>query len=121
MTASYRRHDLSDQVWERLKTFLPGQAGKVGRAAQDNRRILNPAFWILRTQAPWRDLPPDCGNWKDTHRRFCHWRDRSVWARLLVSVIDEPHFDWLMIGASYIRVHTPWNRGARGQPGHGPH
>ena len=27
-----------------------------------------------RTGAPWRDLPPDYGDWKNTHRRFCRWR-----------------------------------------------
>ena len=53
--------------------------GKRGRPAKDNRLFLNAVFWILRTGAPWRDLPPDYGGWKNTHRRFCRWRDRGVW------------------------------------------
>jgi len=24
-------------------------------------------------------LPPDLGDWKNTQRRFCRWRDRGVW------------------------------------------
>ena len=75
--------------------------------------FLNAVFWILRTGAPWRDLPPDYGDWKNTHRRFCRWRDRGVWECLLDSVIDEPNFEWLMIDASYIKVH-PHGAGARG-------
>ena len=113
MTATHRRHDLSNQVWERLQPHLPGEAGKVGRPAQDNRHFLNAVFWILRTGAPWRDLPPDYGDWKNTHRRFCRWRDRGVWAHLLDGVIDDPDFEWLMIDASYIKVH-PHAAGARG-------
>ena len=70
-------------------------------------------FWILRTGAPWRDLPPDYGDWKNTHRRFCRWRDRGVWAKLLDAMIDDPDFEWLMIDASYIKVH-PHSAGARG-------
>ena len=70
-------------------------------------------FWILRTGAPWRDLPPDYGDWKNTHRRFCRWRDRGVWEQLLDTVIDDPDFEWLMIDASYIKVH-PHGTGARG-------
>jgi transposase len=85
----------------------------VGRPAQDNRQFLNAVFWILRTGAPWRDLPPDYGDWKNTHRRVCRWRDRGVWARLLDSVIDDPDFEWLMIDASHIKVH-PHGAGARG-------
>ena len=41
------------------------------------------------------------------------WRDLGVWARLLDSVIDDPDFEWLMIDASYIKVH-PHGTGARG-------
>ena len=85
MTAGHRRHDLSDQVWERLRPLLPGRAGQRGRPARDNRQFLDAVFWILRTGAPWRDLPPDYGDWKNTHRRFCRWRDRGVWAQLLDS------------------------------------
>ena len=113
MSASHRRHDLSDRVWDRLKAHLPGAEGKVGRPAYDNRLFLNAVFWILRTGAPWRDLPPDYGDWKNTHRRFCRWRDRGVWAKLLDDVIDEPDFEWLMIDASHIKVH-PHAAGALG-------
>ena len=48
------------------------------------------------------DLPPDYGDWKNTHRRFCRWRDRNVWAGLLEAVMDDPDYEWLMIDASYI-------------------
>ena len=35
-----------------------------GREAKNNRLFINAVFWILRTGAPWRDLPPDYGDWK---------------------------------------------------------
>ena len=93
---AHRRHDISDRVWEILEPLLPGGKGKTGRPAQDNRRFINAVFWILRTGAPWRDLPPDYGDWKNTHRRFCRWRDRNVWAGLLEAVMDDPdpHSAW---------------------------
>ena len=86
---AHRRHDISGQVWE----ILERGKGKTGRPAYDNRLFLNAVFWILRTGAPWRDLPPDYGDWKNTHRRFCRWRDRGVWAKLLDAMIDDPDFD----------------------------
>lgn len=112
-SAAYHRHDLSDHAWELLAPHLPGQRGQWGGIAADNRRFLNAVLWNLRTGAPWRDLPPDYGDWKNTHRRFCRWRDKGLLEKLLEQVIDEPDFEWLMIDASHIKVH-PHAAGAVG-------
>ena len=114
---AHRRHDISDRVWEILEPLLPGGKGKTGRPAQDNRRFINAVFWILRTGAPWRDLPPDYGDWKNTHRRFCRWRDRNVWAGLLEAVMDDPDYEWLMLDASSSRpIPTAPGPGAATKP-----
>ncbi len=113
MNASYHRHDISDDTWNHLENHLPGRKGTWGGNARDNRQFINAVFWILRTGAPWRDLPPDYGDWKNTHRRFCRWRDRGVWEKLLEILIDEPDFEWLMIDASHVKVH-PHAAGAKG-------
>ncbi len=113
MSSSHRRHDISARVWSLLEPHLPGQAGSWGGVAHDNRRFLDAVFWILRTGAPWRDLPPDYGDWKNTHRRFCRWRDKGGWERLLERWVDDPDYEWLMIDASHIKVH-PQAAGAQG-------
>ncbi len=64
MGLAHRRHDISDRVWLLLEPHLPGRAGRWGGVAQDNRRFINATFWILRTGAPWRDVPPDYEDWK---------------------------------------------------------
>ena len=102
---AYHRHDSSDRIWNILAPLLPGGPGKVGRPAQDHRRFSNAVFWILRTGAPWRDLPPDYGHWNTACIRFHRWRKKGVWAELLEAVIDEPDLEWLMIDASYVKVH----------------
>jgi transposase len=111
--AAHRRHDISDRIWNTIAMVLPGSEGKVGRRAFDNRLFINAVFWILRTGAPWRDLPPDYGDWKNTHRRFCRWRDKGIWEGLLEMAIIEPDLEWLMIDASHIKVH-PHAAGAVG-------
>ena len=108
-----RRHDISDRVWGILKRYLPGRKGAWGGVAQDNRLFINAVFWILRTGAPWRDLPPEYGDWKNTHRRYCRWRDKGVWESLLEKLIVEPDYEWLMIDASHVKVH-PHGTGAVG-------
>ena len=113
MTASHRRHDISDKIWELLASHLPGREGVWGGIAKDNRLFINAVFWILRTGAPWRDVPPDYGDWKNVHRRFCRWRDKGIWENLLNEMVDEPDCEWLMIDASHAKVH-PHAAGARG-------
>ncbi|RKE91191.1 transposase [Xenorhabdus ehlersii] len=112
-TPAHRRHDISDRVWSLLEPHLPGRQSAWGRVAEDNRRFINGVFWILRTGAPWRDLHTDYGDWKNTHRRFCRWRDKGIWEKLLEQLVNDPDFEWLMIDASHIKVH-PDATGAKG-------
>jgi transposase len=67
----YRRHDISDRVWQLLESRLPGREGAWGGNARDNRLFINAVFWILRTGAPRRDLSLDYSDWQNTNRRFC--------------------------------------------------
>jgi len=113
MKAEHRRHDISERAWKLLDPHLPGRAGAWGGNARDNRQFINAVFWILRTGAPWRDLPLDLGGWANTHRRFIRWRDKGIWEKLLATLVHEPDFEWLMIDASHIKVH-PHAAGARG-------
>ena len=83
MADAHRRHDISNHVWNLLEPHLPGREGVWGGRAKDNRQFINAVFWILRTGAPWRDLPPDYGGWSNTHRRFIRWRDKGIWEKLL--------------------------------------
>jgi len=102
---THRRHDLSDEKWAVLEPLLPGRAGQWGGVARDNRLFVNAVFWILRTGAPWRDLPPDMGGWKNTHRRYSRWRDKGVWEKVLGELMDDPDFEWLMVDATHVRAH----------------
>jgi transposase len=105
MFLSHRSNYISDDALGVLEPHLPGKRGDWGGIAHDNCLFINAVFWILRTGAPWRDLPPDYGDWKNTHRRFCRWRDKGIWERLLNELVFDPDFEWLMIDSSHIKVH----------------
>ena len=40
-TPSYRRHDISDRLWQLLDPHLPAGLGKVGRPDLNNRLFIN--------------------------------------------------------------------------------
>jgi transposase len=49
------RYELSDYEWTAIKPMLPNKSRGVPRV--NDRRVLNGIFWVLRSGAPWRDLP----------------------------------------------------------------
>jgi transposase len=49
----------------------------------DDRRILNGIFWVLRSGAPWRDLPEIHDPRTTCCNRFVRWRKAGVWERII--------------------------------------
>jgi transposase len=81
--------DLTDEQWNVVETILPPdrvRADRRGRPWSDRRTVLNGALWILRTGAPWQDLPPRYGPYQTAHRRFQNWVRSGVMEKLLLTL-----------------------------------
>ena len=68
---------MSDELWLLIEPHIIGNKGTWGGNSKDTRKFINAVFWILRTGAPWRDLPSTYVDWKNANRRFCRWRDKN--------------------------------------------
>jgi transposase len=106
-----RRHELTDEQWAQLAPLLPPQRPRTGRPAKDHRTVLNGILWILRTGAPWRDLPERYGGWQTVYSRFRRWQRAGVWDQVLIVLQTEAaHDDTLdgslvMIDGTNVRAH----------------
>src|SRR5688500_10365002 len=100
-----RRHEISDAAWERIEPLLPGRAGDVGVTAADNRLFIDAVYWIVKTCAPWRDLPPRFGRWNSVFQRFNRWSKKGVWRRLAEVWSDDSDLEWVMIDSTVVRAH----------------
>ncbi len=98
---------------KRLKTTCQDEKVSGEAWRKTTARFVNAVLWVVRTGAPWRDLPSDDGGWSNTHRRFIRWRDKGLWEKLFEVLIDEPDMEWLMIDVSHVKVHSH-AAGARG-------
>lgn len=81
------RHDVSDREWSVIAPLLPNKPRGVARV--DDRRVISGIFYILRTGAPWRDLPERYGPWQTCHARLVRWRRDGTWDRLLAHAQTE--------------------------------
>ena len=100
-----RRFELSDEQWLRVEGLLPGKTGDPGQPAKDNRLFLDAVLWIVRTGAPWRDLPERFGDWNSTFVRFNRWAKKGVWLRVF-DALQDPDLEWVMLDATIIRAHV---------------
>jgi transposase len=69
--------------------------------------VLDAVFWIMRTGAPWRDLPEEFGNWNSISRQFRRWADSGIWDVILEALAGSSMCDATlqMIDAIIIRAH----------------
>jgi transposase len=104
---------LKDEQWARVAPLLPGKAGDPGRSGADNRLFLEAVLWMVRTGAPWRDLPEMFGNWNSVFRRFRRWAQTSVLEQLFLALSGDPDFEYALIDGTIIRVHQH-GTGAKG-------
>ncbi|GAB5518771.1 MAG: IS5 family transposase [Rhodothermales bacterium] len=98
------RYAISDANYSRIEDLLPGQPGKLGRNADDNRLFVDAVLWIAHTGAPWPDLPERFGKPNSIHKRFLRWGRKGIWQQIH-HALQEPDLEWLLIDSSVVRAH----------------
>jgi transposase len=106
------RYELTDWEWKAIEPHLPNKPRGVRRV--DDRRVLNGIFWVLRSGAPWADLPERYGPRTTVYNRFNRWRKAGVWDRLMDAVVEAHDGEVQMIDTSIVRVHQQGATAKRG-------
>ena len=94
------RYELTDTEWEQIAPLLPPtHPGKRGHPWSDHRPVLNGIFWILRTGAPWQDLPERYPPRSTCHDRLQRWQQEGTWERILQAIQAKQDQDGTLIWA----------------------
>ena len=90
------RNRLTDEQWELIADVFPPRAA-TGRPPVDRRDVVDGILWIMRTGAPWRDLPEEFGKWGTVWDLFDKWNDDGtldeILHRLRGTRVDLGHVD----------------------------
>jgi len=88
------KRDLTDQQWKILDPLVPEPARRRdgrGRPWKARRAVLNGILWVLRTGAPWVELPDRYPSYQTCHRRVQHWVRTGVLKDILSVVAEALH------------------------------
>ena len=107
------RFVVTDRSWSVIEPLLPGTTRDRGVTAKDNRLFLEAVLWKVRVGAPWRDLPPEFGEWNSVFRRFRRWAQRDVFQRIFEAVSGDPDFEYVLVDGTIISAHQKAS-GAKG-------
>jgi transposase len=100
------RYELTDREWAAIRPRLPNKPRGVPRV--NDRRVLSGIFWVLRSGAPWRDLPKGFGPYTTCYNRFVRWRRAGVWSRIMTALATAHDAAVQMIDTSIVRfISTP--------------
>ena len=106
MRAKRPRKLLSNRQWKRIRPLLPSEKGHKGRPyIQSHRTTLEGILWIARTGSPWRDLPPEFGNWISVYQRFNRWTRDGVFKAVFDSVSQELNLGVVLVDGTFVKVH----------------
>src|SRR5215471_10628676 len=86
------QRDLTDAQWEFLDSLIPEPPRRPdgrGRPWREHRSVLNGILWILRTGAPWADLPDRYPSYQTCHRRFQQWVRSGVMRGVLEALAED--------------------------------
>jgi transposase len=72
--------------------------------------MLEGICWILRTGAPWRDLPAEFGPWQSVYYRLREWSKKGVWEQIWAVLKKESDNESHMIDATIVRAHQDSSR-----------
>ena len=97
------RYALTDAEWRLIEPVLPCKPRGVPRV--DDRRVLNGIFWVLKSGAPWRDLPERYGPYTTCYNRFVRWRRAGVWDCILAAISHREDAEVQMIDSTIVRAH----------------
>ena len=84
--------ELTNEQWTWIEPLVssptPKKDGR-GRPARDPREVLNGILWILRTGAPWKDVPQRYPPYQTCHRRFQQWVRQGVFKRSVLELAED--------------------------------
>src|SRR5262249_29514793 len=77
--------ELNDDDWQHIAPLFPrpkSGPGLSGRPAAPTRDLFDAILWLLRSGAPWKDMPSEYPAYQTCHRWFQRWQQDGTFRRI---------------------------------------
>jgi transposase len=96
---------INNEKWQRIYSALKA-VGRIRVSNEDSTRtFIEGVYFIMRTGAQWRELPPQYGKWRSVHKRYQHWCSLGVLNHVLSLLSIDYDGESVMIDATIVRSH----------------
>jgi len=93
-------YQIPDELWKKIEYLLPSPKPKkkLGRPRENDRKMMNAIYYILRTGCQWKALPRVFGAPSTVHDRFKEWCQagffENLWKKGLFEYDKKKGIDW---------------------------
>ncbi|MCI0477042.1 MAG: IS5 family transposase [Anaerolineales bacterium] len=107
-------------MWERIEPLIPPERAKPkgGRPRNDNRKMMEAIFYVLRTGIQWKALPRSIAAGSSAHDRFQEWLKAGVFHRMwqagLVTYDQVKQIEWEWQSMDGVMTKAPLGGAATG-------
>lgn len=96
------RLKLTEEQWSKLKVIL--QDARI----YDKPRLRDTVegmLYRIRVGCPWRDVPPEFGNWNSIFKRFNDWSKNEKLFLVFKILSRDPDLEWEFIDGTIVKAH----------------
>ena len=76
-----------------------------GAKRGEDRKVLNGIFHVLRTGAPWHDLPEGYGPRTTVYHHHVRWGRKGVWKAVFDAMSQEAEDNLIFIDSPIVKAH----------------
>ena len=107
------RRVLTDAQWAISEPYCLGKTPSPGQTVRASWLFVEAVLWVVRTAAPWRELPGEVRKWNPVFKRVRRRVEADAFHLMLTALSSDADFGSAMIDGTIVKGHRS-GQGSKG-------